>query len=108
MLNVYILLKKIIYSLICPWKMSFDFMQPKLGYDGGDADAVCVTNPIDTAFYLRKLGVKIVYQSALSTFQPNKILEIVSELPIVRSITGVFFIIGTKSRSDRVGRSLSS
>jgi SAM-dependent methyltransferase len=104
MLNVYILLKKIIYSLICPWKMSFDFMQPKLGYDGGDADAVCVTNPIDTAFYLRKLGVKIVYQSALSTFQPNKILEIVSELPIVRSITGVFFIIGTKSRSDRVGR----
>lgn len=106
-LNVYILLKKMTYSLICPWKMSFDFMQPKSDYKGGDADAVCVTNPIDTAFHLKKFGVKTVYQSALSTFNPSKIVERLGELPIVRSITGVFFIIGVKSHSDRAGRRLS-
>lgn len=98
--NFYTLLRKIIYSLVCPWKIAFDFMQPESNYKGGDADTVCITNPIDVICHLEKFGVKIIYQSALSTFHPSKIVERLSELPIVRTVAGGFFIIGVKSHNE--------
>lgn len=98
--NFYNLLRKMIYSVVYPWKMAFDFMQPKLSHNGGDADAVCVTNPIDVRYHLERLGVKIIYQSALSTFYSSRIIEKLSELPIVKAIAGVFFIVGVKLDDD--------
>jgi len=65
-LNFHNLLRKAIISKISPRKMCFEFMQPRLDPkgQGGDADASCVTNPIDIKFHLRKLGIKIMMESA--------------------------------------------
>lgn len=61
-LNLYSLLKKIITSRLSPQEMCFEFIQPRPSPDGrgGDEDAVCVTNPIDIKFLLRRMHVEIV------------------------------------------------
>lgn len=101
-LNFYNLLRKMIYLVVHPWKMAFDFMQPKLSQKSGDEDAVCVTNPLDVRYHLERLGVKIIYQSALSTFHSSRIIEKLSELPIIKAIAGGFFIMGVKLDDDSV------
>ena len=101
MSNFYNLLRKAIMSKIFPWKMRFEFMQPRLDPkgQGGDADAVCVTNPIDIKCHLRKFGVKIVNESAALNY-PKRIIKKVGELPFIRSMSGFTFLIGIKMASD--------
>lgn len=81
--------------------MCFEFMQPRLDSEGqgSDADAVCVTNPIDIKCHLRKLGVKLVNESAAPS-HPNRTIKKVGELPFIRSMSGFTFLIGIKMASD--------
>lgn len=97
-LNLYNLLRKAIISKIFPLKMCFEFMQPRLDPEGqgGDADAVCVTNPIDIKFHLRKLGVKIVNESAAPN-HPKRIIQKVGKLPFVRSMSSFTLLVGITS-----------
>lgn len=95
--NSYFLLKKFIYSKFLPNNMRFDFMEPRIDKNNfkSDDDAICITNPIDISFFLRKYGITIVYQSSL--YLPSShIIEKISELPIVRTIAGCVFIVGIK------------
>jgi SAM-dependent methyltransferase len=100
-LNLYDLLRKAIISKISPRKMCFEFMQPRLDPkgQGGDADAVCVTNPIDIKFHLRKLGVKIVNEYAVPNC-PKRIIKKIGKLPFIRSMSGFTFLLGIKMTSD--------
>lgn len=97
-LNFYNLLRKAIISKIVPRKMCFEFMQPRLDPkgQGGDADAVCVTNPIDIKFHLRKLGVKIVNESAAPN-NPKRVIKEVGKLPFVRSMSSFTLLVGITS-----------
>ena len=96
-LNFCNLLRKAIISKIFPQKMCFEFMQPRLDHkgQGGDADTVCVTNSIDIKFHLRKLGVKLLNESAAPS-HPNRIIKKVGELPFIRSIAGFTFLVEIK------------
>jgi SAM-dependent methyltransferase len=96
-LNLHNLLRKAIISKISPQKMRFEFMQPRLDSKGrgGDVDAVCLTNPIDIKFNLRKLGVKIVKESAFPNHS-KRIIKKAAEFPVVRSMSGFTFLVGIK------------
>jgi ubiquinone/menaquinone biosynthesis C-methylase UbiE len=99
-LNLHNLLRKVILSKISPRKMCFEFMQPRLDPKGrgGDVDAVCLTNPIDIKFRLRKLSVKIIKESAVPNHS-KRIIKKVGELPFVRSMSGFIFLVGIKIAS---------
>jgi SAM-dependent methyltransferase len=101
-LNLHNLLRKAIVSKTSPHKMCFEFMQPRLDPNGrgGDIDAVCLTNPIDLKFNLKKLGVKIIKESAVLNHS-KRIIKKIAELPIVRSLSGFTFLVGVKITSDR-------
>lgn len=96
--NFYCLLRKIITAWFFLEEMHFDFMKPKL-LEGNDfypdADAICITNPIDVIFFLQKLSIKRVYFSGM-TFSTNKILDRISEWPLVRMLIGGVFFVGIK------------
>lgn len=99
--NFYNLLRKVIISKIFPRKMRFEFMQPQLDPEGrgGDVDAVCLTNPIDMKFHLRKLGIKIVKESAVPNHS-KRIIKKLGEMPFVRSMSGFTFLVGIKIASE--------
>lgn len=95
--NTYFLLKKFINSKFYPYKMIFDFMEPKINKDNfePDDDAICITNPIDISFILKKYGIDIKYSS--SSYMPSSyLIEKIGELPIIRTVTGQVFIVGIK------------
>jgi len=99
--NFYNLLRKVIISKIFPRKMRFEFMQSQLDPEGrgGDVDAVCLTNPIDIKFHLRKLGIKIVKESAVPNHS-KRIIKKLGEMPFVRSMSGFTFLVGIKIASE--------
>ena len=101
--NLYTLWQKAITSKIFPEKMRFEFMQPLLDPkgQGGDADAVCVINPIDLKFHLMKLGVKVVKESAVPN-QTRRITKKIGELPIIRSTSSFYLLVGIKISSQNV------
>lgn len=96
-LNLCNLLRKAIISKTFSRKMRFEFMQPKLDPrgQGGDVDAVCLTNPIDIKFHLKKLNVKIVRESAVPNHS-KPIIKKVGEMPFVRSMSSFTFLVGIK------------
>ena len=78
--------------------MRFEFMQPILSNlkVGRDTDAVCVTNPVDIKFRLKKLGVKISYECG--GVGHGQIIEKLGRLPLLRTMAGGIFIVGVKNR----------
>jgi ubiquinone/menaquinone biosynthesis C-methylase UbiE len=96
-LNLCNLLRKAIISRTFSRKMRFEFMQPCLDPrgQGGDRDAVCLTNPIDIKFHLKKLNVKIVKESAVPNHS-KPIIKRVGEMPLVRSMSSFTFLVGIK------------
>jgi len=100
-LNLHSLLQKAIISKTSPQNMCFKFMQPRLDAkgSGGDVDAVCLTNPIDIKFNLKKLGVKIVKESAISN-DSKRIIKKAAEIPFIRSLSGSTFLVGIKIASN--------
>jgi SAM-dependent methyltransferase len=96
--NLLNLVRKFFLSFASPDLMQFEFMQPQLDPEGrgGDLDAVCITNPIDIRFHLRRLAVRITEQSALPG-RPQGIIEKVGRLPILRSVSSSSFIVGIKT-----------
>jgi SAM-dependent methyltransferase len=100
MYNLNSLIRKVIYSNTSPEKMHFEFMKPALSDQkvGSDADAVCITNPIDIKFNLRKLGVRISYMCA--SVGHGAIMEKLGRLPLIRTLGGGVFIIGFKTRKE--------
>jgi SAM-dependent methyltransferase len=95
--NLCNLLRKFIISKAFSRKMRFEFMQPQLDPrgQGGDLDAVCLTNPIDMKFHLKKLNVKIIKESAVPNHS-KPIIRKVGEMPVVRSMSGFTFLVGIK------------
>ena len=100
-LNLHSLFKKTIMSRLSPQRMCFEFIRPQLNPDGrgGDEDAVCVTNPIDIRFFLRRMRVEVVKESALP-YHPKKFLVRMAELPLIRSISSFSFVVGIKKPSS--------
>ncbi len=98
--NLLNLIRKTALSRLSPRAMRFDFMPPQLDIEGagGDTDAICVTNPIDIRFHLRKLNVGIIAQSAAPGY-PEGIVEKLGRLPIVRSMSSSTFLVGRKCDS---------
>lgn len=101
-LNLYNLLRKALISRILPSKMHFGFMDAQLEPHGagGDVDAVCITNPIDIKFHLRKLGVNITYESAMPA-PARPIVEKISEMPIIRTMAASTFLVCKKMPLSR-------
>lgn len=101
-LNLCNLLRKAITSKISSRRMRFEFMQPCLdpSGQGGDRDAVCLTNPIDIKFHLKKLNIKIVRESAVPN-HPKSIIKRVGEMPFVRSMSSFTFLVGIKMASSK-------
>lgn len=95
------LARKSVISTIFPQALRFEFMQPLLDPNGrgGDTDAVCVTNPIDIRYQLRRLNIRITEQSTASGY-PEGIVGRIGRLPIIRSISSSTFIIGIKMTPD--------
>jgi len=62
-----------------------------------DFDAITIIDPITVKSILTKKGVKITYRS--SYLGSRRIIELLSKLPLLRSIGGGIFIVGRKSRS---------
>jgi ubiquinone/menaquinone biosynthesis C-methylase UbiE len=96
-LNLCNLLRKVIISKAFSGKMRFEFMQPWLDPkgQGGDVDAVCMTNPIDIKFHLKKLNVKIMKESAVPNHS-KPIIKKIGEMPFFRSISSFTFLLGIK------------
>ena len=92
-------LEKVIISKLTPEKMKFEFLKHREFKVSSliefDMDAVCATNPIDIKFNLLKLGVKVIYESACSTYQKS-IIEKISIAPLFRNLGPSAFIIGVK------------
>jgi len=103
MLNLYDLLRKAVISRLVPQKMGFEFMQPLLDPKGrgGDIDAVCITNPIDLKFYVRKAGAKVVKESAIPN-HTNGAVRKFAELRIIRSASSFYFLVGIKMTSQEM------
>jgi hypothetical protein len=103
-LNLFNLLRKVIISKAFARKMRFEFMHPLLDPRGrgGDVDAVCLTNPIDMKFHLKKLNVKIVKESAVP-HHSKSIIRKISEIPLIRSIAGFTFLVGIKMAPNKYG-----
>jgi SAM-dependent methyltransferase len=96
-LNLCNLLRKAIISRISSQRMRFEFMEPYLdpSGQGGDRDAVCLTNPIDIKFHLKKLNVKIVKECAVPNHS-KPIIKRVGAMPFVRSMSSFTFLVGIK------------
>lgn len=96
-INSFNLLRKFKNFIFFPDIMKFDFMEPRvdLNHFQPDDDAVCITNPIDISFILKKYGITIKYQSSL--YQPSSyFIGKLSEFPIIRTIAGGVFFAGIK------------
>ena len=96
-LNFFSLLRRVAMSMITPLNMQFEFMPARLDPDGrgGDVDAVCITNPIDIKFFLKKLGIKIIEESATPTYRQGLIKRL-GEAPFIRSMSSSSFLVGIK------------
>jgi SAM-dependent methyltransferase len=96
-LNFFSLLRRVAMSMITPLNMQFEFMPARLDPDGhgGDVDAVCITNPIDIKFFLKKLGIKIIEESATPTYRQG-IIKRLGEAPFIRSMSSSSFLVGIK------------
>lgn len=95
--NLFLASEKYIRVFLNPKDVEFSFMKPVFYEDlQGDDDAICETNMIDVRNYLKLCNVKIGYQSGLVNFHNSFFINLISELPIFRDLTGGFFIIGTK------------
>jgi ubiquinone/menaquinone biosynthesis C-methylase UbiE len=101
-LNLFNLLRKFIISKTFSRKMHFEFMQPQLDPrgQGGDVDAVCLTNPIDIKFHLKRLNVKIVKESAIPNHS-KQIVKKIGEMPFLRSMSSFTFLIGIKMATSK-------
>lgn len=91
------IVRKLIYSILLPHKMSWDFIEPTIKPEfESDDDAICMVNPIDIDYILRKNDIEIIYRSG-SLIYNSKFMNIMSELPLIRTIAGGCFITGKKS-----------
>jgi hypothetical protein len=99
--NLCNLLRKAVLSKLSPQMMRFEFMLPQLDTKGrgGDLDAICVTNPIDMKFRLRKLGIRIIGESAAPNY-PRGVVKMLGKIPFVRSISGHTFLVGIRVTYD--------
>lgn len=102
LLNLLTIIKKFTLNFASPQKMKFDFMEATSDKVTcfADFDAICISNPIDVKFFLKKAGIQIVYQSGLVNYHKNNFINKISHLPIFRDMTGGFFIVGVKQEID--------
>lgn len=98
-INLFSLLKKYVKLRILNKDVEWDFMEPILDPSAGpDHDAVCITNPIDIGTYLRRKGCVTIYHSSLLTYPKHRLLSWISELPLIRTVTGGVFIVAIKGK----------
>ena len=93
--NVKVLLKKIFRS---GESATFEHREPVL-HDSGrviekDLDAVTLTDSVTVGRLMTQKGIKITYQS--SYLGSRRIIDVLSTLPLLRSIGGGIFLVGRK------------
>ncbi len=92
---------KYLQVIFQPKSLGFRFMKPLIRDDfQADDDAICEANMIDVRYFLKKFGIKIEYQSGLVNFHKSLLINLVSEVPIFRDLTGGYFIMGIKKNRD--------
>lgn len=95
--NLFLVLIKYYLSLFKPETLKLEFMRPVVNKKfNADDDAICVTNMIEIRSYLKLKGFEITYQSGLVNFSSSRIVNFISHIPILRDMTGGYFIVGTK------------
>ncbi|AIY89557.1 class I SAM-dependent methyltransferase [Geoglobus acetivorans] len=101
LLNFFLLAEKYIaYRLSKKEKIEFMFIDPILDESPApDKDAVFATNPIDIIFYLKYKDGEIIYYSGNNNYCKNKLLNEISDFPIIKSFTGSFFIVAKKVKN---------
>jgi ubiquinone/menaquinone biosynthesis C-methylase UbiE len=103
LINIVAIFKNLLLLKLSPARVHFSFINPNLDWTGktvaGDEDAVCMINPLLIKRFLRKLGVRIVYQSPAPTYMQSNLLNVIARLaafvPFVREMGGIF-IVGRK------------
>ena len=96
--NTFLLLGKYFLAIVNPKKLKFRFMKPILGDNfATDYDAICETNMVDVRAFLKMMDVSITYQSGLVNIPNKPLINPISLIPIVRDMTGGYFITGIKS-----------
>ncbi len=96
-------LKKLFSKII--WgnkKVGFERIKPRLDWSGKevgrDLDAITIIDPITIKSILERRKVKIVYQSSYLGSR-RKILEMLSTLPLFRSVGGGIFLMGKLAKT---------
>lgn len=95
--NLAAVLSKSFQLAVSPRRMHFAHM-PLVQRDGPfqpDDDAITVTNALDILAIWRQAGVRKVYHSSL-LYPSRPLLEAISRLPLVRTLTGGVFLVGRK------------
>lgn len=96
--NLISLLIKITQSYLLSSSMGFNFMKPIIRENNEflpDDDAICITNPIDCRFFLKKNNVKIIRHSSF-LFYTDPISEFLGNLPLINYLFGGVFLVGEK------------
>jgi ubiquinone/menaquinone biosynthesis C-methylase UbiE len=95
--NLAIDIYKYLQTIFSPKDLKFRFMKQLVRDDfQADDDAICETNMIDVRHFLKSFGVDIQYQSGLVDFHCSPAINKFSEIPIIRDLTGGYFIMGVK------------
>jgi len=83
-------------------KVGFEHIKPRLDWSGKevgrDLDAITTIDPITLKNILERRKVKIVYQSSYLGSR-RKILEMLSTLPLFRSVGGGIFLVGKLAKT---------
>jgi len=96
--NLSLLIKKYYCSILIKNSMHFEFMEPILDVPfKADYDAICLTNPVDVKYFLRKRNVRIIYQSGLVSYHKSFLINFLSTLPVLRELSGGFFLVGVRN-----------
>ncbi len=96
--NALTLLAKGALLLLRPHRLQFKKMMPVVADREfqPDDDAIIVTNPIDVRGIWKTHDIEPVYHSSL-LYQTSPLLETISRLPVIRTVTGGVFLVGRKT-----------
>lgn len=92
------------YHFFSPHRIRFDIKplpdMSKIPRNASDYNAICATNFVTLRHFLKKRGIKIVYESCALVYPEERwaqwLVSMIDRLPIVRHFFGGIFIVGEK------------
>lgn len=96
--NLGTIVQKVYASWFQQDKLALEFMRPRLGGPSfaPDDDAICMTNPIDVQFQLRKRGITILYTSSVLQPAAWSLVNRIRDMPLLKLLFGAVFVEGRK------------